>query len=535
MIKRINTFIVCVVLCFAVLTLNLTRIYTQTAAVNISDERRVEIIAETRAGIFDTNGAPLVNNKIIKVVCTVPEQELTAAMRKSGKYENFIKAAENGRFYYEQTDDTDFFEKFSAAQILTTYGRYADNSAFHIIGYLDSEGNGVDGIEYFCDDTLKKYSGTLSAVYFADALGHILITEPIEIRNENYAGKGGIQLTVDNEFQIIAESALNNGNIEKGAVVITDALSGEILASVSVPNVDRNSIEKSLADENSPFVNRALCAYPVGSVFKAVTAAAALENGITPEKYYCSGKSEKSGNTFYCHNRGGHGEIDLNKALAYSCNPYFIELSTEIGGEKILETAKKLGFGKCCDLGMGFKTESGTLPDKKSLNSDAAVGNFGFGQGELTATPLQLAACYSAIANGGIYYEPYIIKGEIDNSGNVMPFSHSAGVKALDESTCAAITEGLEMTFSDGTGEAAFSSLYKAMGKTATAQSGVFDENGCEINYSWFAGVFACSGRLITVVIVKENGASGSVDGAPIFKEISENICITLRSRSQLQ
>lgn len=535
MLKRINTFIVCVVLCFTVLTLNLTRIYTQTAAVNISDERRVEIIDETRAGIFDTNGVPLVNNAEKKTVCTVPEQELTAAMRKSGKYENFINAAEDGRFYFEQSEDTDFFEKYGAAKILTTYGRYADNSAFHIIGYVNSEGDGVDGIEYYCDGILKKYGGTLSAVYSADALGHILITEPIEIRNENYAGKGGIQLTIDRDLQKIAENAVKNSSIEKGAVVITDALSGEILASVSVPDVDRSNIEKSLTDENAPFVNRAICAYPVGSVFKAVTAAAALENGITPEKYYCSGKTEKSGNTFYCHNRGGHGEIDLSKALAYSCNPYFIELSTEIGGKKILETAKKLGFGKNSDLGMGFTTESGTLPDVKSLNSDAAVGNFGFGQGELTATPLQLAACYSAIANGGTYYEPYIIKGEIDNSGNVMPFSHPAGEKVLKESTCREIANGLEMTFTDGTGESAFSSLYEAMGKTATAQSGVYDKNGCEINYSWFTGTFLCADRMLTVCIVKENGASGSVDGAPIFREIAENISVTLLSRAQLQ
>ena len=533
--KRINAFIVCAVLCFTVLTLNLMRIYTNTAAVAVSDERRIEVIAETRGGIFDTNGVPLVNNAEKKTVCTVPEQELTAAMRKSGKYENFVKAAENGRFYFESTEDTGFFENFGAARILTTYARYKDNSAFHITGYVNSEGDGVDGIEYYCNGILKKYGGTLSAVYSADALGHILITEPIEIRSENYAGKGGIQLTLDGEFQKITEEAVKNSSIERGAAVITDAFSGEILAAVSVPCVDRADMEKALNDENAPFVNRAICAYPVGSVFKVVTAAAALENGIMPEKYYCSGKTEKSGNTFYCHNRGGHGEIDLSKALAYSCNPYFIELSTEIGGKKILETAKELGFGKSSDLGMGFMTESGTLPDVKSLNSDAAVGNFGFGQGKLTATPLQLAACYSAIANGGTYYEPYIIKGEIDNSGNVMPFSRPAGEKVLKESTCREIANGLEMTFIDGTGESAFSSLYEAMGKTATAQSGVYDENGCEINYSWFAGVFSCADRLITVCIVKENGASGSVDGAPIFKEIAENISVTLLTRAQLQ
>ena len=533
--KRIRGFILCTLLCFAVLTSNLARIYIQTEAVSVSDEKRVEILAETRGGIFDTNGVPLVNNEIIKVVCAVPEQELTAAMRKSGKYEDYIKAAEAGKFYFTQTEDTEFFEKYGAAQILTTYGRYADNSAFHILGYVNSEGDGVDGIEYYCNDILKSHSGTLSAVYSADALGHILITEPIEIRNENYRSAGGVYLTLDRDFQRIAEDAVRKSTVKKGAVVITDALNGAILASVSVPSVSRDGIEKSLNDENSPFVNRALCAYPVGSVFKAVTAAAALENGITPEKYYCSGKTEKSGNTFYCHNRGGHGEIDLSKALAYSCNPYFIELSTEIGGEKILNTAQKLGFGKSFDLGMGFTTESGTLPDEKSLNSDAAVGNFGFGQGELTATPLQFAACYSAIANGGTYYEPYLIKGEADNDGNLTELPHPDGVRVLSEKTCEIIQDGLKMTFTDGTGESAFSSLYEAMGKTATAQSGVYDENGCEINYSWFAGVFSCADRLITVCIVKENGASGSVDGAPIFKEISENICITLRSRSQLQ
>ncbi len=517
------------------LTSNLARIYIKTEAVSVSDEKRVEILAETRGGIFDTNGVPLVNRNEKHIVCTVPEQELTAAMRKSGKYDDYVKAAENGKFYFAEAEDTRFFEQYGAATVINTCTRYADDLAFHTIGYVSAEGDGVDGIEYCCNDILKKHSGTLSAVYSADALGHILITEPIEIRNENYRSAGGVHLTIDRDFQKIAEDAASKSTIIKGAVVVTDALNGAILAAVSVPAVNRNDIEKSLNDENSPFVNRTLCAYPVGSVFKAVTAAAALENGITPKEYYCSGSTEKSGNIFYCHNRGGHGKMDLSKALAYSCNPYFIELSTEIGAEKLLETAKKLGFGKSSDLGMGFTTESGTLPDEKSLNSDAAVGNFGFGQGELTATPLQLAACYSAIANGGIYYEPYIIKGEADDDGTLTEFTHSDGVKVLSEKTCGIIKDGLKMTFTDGTGEGAFSSLCEAIGKTATAQSGTLDENGCEINHSWFAGVFACGERLITVCIIKENGDSGSVDGAPIFKEISENICITLRSRSQLQ
>ena len=404
------------------------------------------------------------------------------------------------------------------------YERYCDNTALHILGYTDIDGEGVCGIEKFYNNELKKYGGELSIAYNADATERMITDITTEVRNNNYFEKTGIVLTLDKDIQIIAENALKNGNITKGAAIVLEAESCAILACASTPVYDRNNISEYLSSPDSPFINRALTAFPVGSVFKCVTSAAAIENNIPLIDYTCTGSIEKSGNIFNCNKNDGHGRLNFYNALAHSCNPYFIELSTKTGGERLLKTAKALGFGKSVDLGNGFMSDEGNLPDIKELNSDAALGNFGFGQGSLTATPLQIAACFAVFANGGIYNTPYLYKGVTDKSGAFTPEIKINSRKALKDTTCKVISDALYKVTESGTGKAAKSIFFDACTKTATAQSGQYDENGNEIKYCWFAGYFPYDNPRYVICILKENGSSGGTDGAPVFKEISENI-----------
>ena len=118
-----------------------------------------------------------------------------------------------------------------------------------------------------------------------------------------------------------------------------------------MPTYEPADIANSMNDPDSPLVNRALSAFPVGSVFKVAVAAAALENGFNEnETYLCSGSVEIDGKIFHCNNSTAHGEINMCKALEHSCNCYFVELSRKFGADKILETAKIFGFGEKTEI-----------------------------------------------------------------------------------------------------------------------------------------------------------------------------------------
>ncbi|MBO5064842.1 MAG: penicillin-binding protein 2 [Clostridia bacterium] len=523
--KRMLSLTLAINLLFLLLTGKLFSLSVFPQTVATQPGLRVKDISSTRGVIYDRSLHPLVNNAYTYVACVKPTHTAINLLKSKNEQQAVLEKAIKG-YFLALPAKTDIYGNTNDIKTLTVFERYPTNTALHLIGYTDSDCEGVCGIEKYFDKQLTESGGKLSVAYYSDATGRILLNEPVEIRNEGYYDKDGIVLTVDKNMQEITETALRNGNIDKGAAVVLDVKTSEILACASTPVYDRNNIAKYINNENSPFLNRALCAYPVGSVFKVVTAVSALENGIEMQNYFCNGSIEKSKTIFNCSNTKGHKAVDLSSALAYSCNPYFIELGTKIGARSLLTTAENLGFGKNTDLGNGYFTDSGILPQISELNSEAAVGNFAFGQGKFTATPLQIASLFATIGNNGIYNEPSLIKGATDKAGAYSPELKYEGVKVLKESTCSTIKAALTKTVTEGTGKSAFSSLFNSCSKTATAQSGQYDEQGNEIKYCWFAGFFPYESPEYVICILKENGVSGGGDCAPVFKEIAENIYI---------
>lgn len=524
--KRVISAVLIIIISFTFLCGKIYNISTNADFVSVQPHIRVRELGSKKGTIYDRNGDRLTNRKENTIICAKPTAENSILIRE-------IK----GKAFAKETVLKGYFTSFMAENITSitesdnikkfeVFERYSDCVALHLLGYVDVDNNGITGIEKYYQNEIDKHNGTLSVAYSADALGRMLVGESVEVRDNNYYSQGGIMLTLDREYQVIIEQALKNGNIDKGAAIVLDAESSAILACASTPLYERDNIEKYLNSTDAPFLNRAFEAFPVGSVFKPVTAAAALEKGIYLTNFFCKGYIEKSGNQFNCNKLEGHGEIDFNTAISLSCNPYFIKLSTQVGAKSLLNTAKKLGFGKSIDIGNGFLTSSGTLPELKELNSEAAVGNLGFGQGKLTASPLQIAACFAAIANGGIYNTPYIYMGSVNGNGSLTPSIQKNGERVLSKSTCEIIKKAMEETTLSGTGENAFSSLFNSCTKTATAQSGQYDENGVEIKYCWFVGFFPVQNPQYVICILKENGCSGGTDGAPVFKEISEKIYI---------
>lgn len=495
---------------------------TDVYASNNSSTRQ-RIIAKTRGCIYDRSLKKLVNDETQNVVIIKPTAKALTEILKLENKEEIENTLRQGELYIgeERSGAVSNSENILNTK---TVKRYSNKSLCHIIGYLSSDDEGLCGIEKEFDSLLNDYSGTLGAVFKTDALGRVLSSESIEIRDDRYNSSGGVVLTIDRDIQSIVETALINGNITKGAAVVLSVETGEILSVVSLPLYNQESPEESLNDDDSPFLNRAFSPYSVGSVFKVVTASAALENNVSQENYFCKGSTKKSGVTFYCNNKSGHGNLDIEKATAVSCNPYFIDLSVRVGAKEMIKYAKAFGFGTSEEL-YGASLQSGTIPTEEQLDSDAAIGNFGFGQGVLSATPLQLAVCYNTIARGGEYTSPKLVKGTINGKGELTPFSHnSRKYKAIEEATASEISRYLLYTVNEGTGQSGKSAYFNSCGKTATAETGQTDENGRPVYNTWFVGFFPYEAPKYTVCILKEDGASGSYDDAPIFKEISEKI-----------
>lgn len=522
--KRVLSLTTVFLLLLSLLAVKTGRECLRPQAAAAQSSKRSLTVDVIRGDLLDCRGRSFTNVTERRAYCVVPTAAAPSFLRAANAERETEEALQNGMPVIVKTDKALTLPTDGCAKAITTFARYTDSTAVHLLGDVNVDGCGVGGLEECFDEELRDAGGELSVVYEADALGRLLATEPVGIHGNGYYTRGGVMLTVDKAVQEITEKALRDKGVSQGAVVVLDVQTGGILALASAPTYERENVAAVLNDASAPLLNRALCAYPVGSVFKVVTAAAALENGETLGKTYCGGSVTLSGNRFFCHNRGGHGFLTFEKAMAYSCNPYFIECGVSVGGTALLAEAKALRFGEALDIGGGLTAESGTLPNLKSLNSDAAVGNLSFGQGELTATPLQIAALYNTIAAGGTYRAPHAVQGLVSRDGDFSPMPVENESRVLSTETCAALTKALAACVEYGTAEDAASDRYTCACKTATAQTGTFDEKGDEKCVTWFVGFFPLETPRYTVCIVKENGISGSVDGAPVFKEIAEAI-----------
>lgn len=400
--------------------------------------------------------------------------------------------------------------------------RYSDNQiAEHIIGYTDIDSKGITGIEKDYNDYLNSFKNNIKIKYYKDAQGRILKGKGINIDKSEKCTDSGIVLTLDKDIQSFSQKC--GSKLKKGCVIVSDSKNGEILALSSFPSFNPNRIKDYIKDNNYPLLNRALLNYNVGSVFKVVVCMAALESGISEEyTYKCKGHINCSGVRFNCHNLKGHGKLDMKNALSKSCNTYFIKLAQKTGAKNIIKIAKRLGLDDSISLSESIITAKGNLPAPDSFSAPAAVANLSFGQGELLETPLHLSMVYSAIANGGTLIKPSIVKYKIINGKAEQKNDNPAFLNVISKSTANKINSFLEATVSDGTGKNAKLKNCISAGKTATAQTGKYI-NGKEILTSYFIGYITTkSHKKYTIVVMKENGSSGSSDCAPIFKEIGE-------------
>lgn len=528
--KNIVIIAVLFALCGTGLIIQLTRINFNRdyySAFDLSAPREVTLVC-SYGDIYDRHGEPLVNTEETYIAAINPDTadraELDEKITDRDKYESCI---DGSALFLCEVNTKDI----SSADVITVKKRYSeDQPAAHIIGYTGEE-CGVCGLEMGYDDILRQPRSTVTLIYSTDAKGDMLEGSGLSLKYTS-SYETGLLTSIDKDIQQICEKAM--ANVEKGAAIVMDIATGELCAVVSKPVFDPIHPENSLDNADSPFINRAFSAYSVGSIFKLITAGAAVEYGISDSySYNCTGSIRIRQNEFGCHLFGGHGNLNMRMAMVQSCNPYFIALGRDIPTDILHDFAEKAGFGSQTRLCSGIYSASGYLTSEEELAVPEEKANFCFGQGKLTATPLQITLLTAAIANEGMEPKPILVHGTTD-------IAHESAAAAI----APAFERVMERSTADKLRSFMISTIYKdnstavpehttGGGKTSTAQTWTYDEYGREKLNCWFTGFFPAIKPRYAVTIMIEEGVSGNLTCGPVFKEIADEVFLMESSAYQ--
>lgn len=389
----------------------------------------------------------------------------------------------------------------------------------HLIGYLDAEGRGTAGLEKALDSQLAGTKEHDTLVCAVTAQGRLRAGETPQLTRQDSSAVG-VQLTISRPVQRAAE-AVAADTMTSGCILVLDTATAAVRASVSVPGYDPDDLAASLDAPDSPFLNRALESYAVGSVFKPVLAAAALEQGILPE-YECTGAVVVDGQIFRCAGGVPHGTVDMTAALEKSCNGYFIRLGQQLGAETLLQMSRQLGFGQEVPVAGALHADAGKLPSVGELAQSGQLANFSFGQGGLLASPVQIAAMMNTIASGGVYRTPFFVCGSVDETDGtpLETLAHPQSRRVMSAENAALLRKMLQQVVEEGTAQDAAGLEEGAGGKTGTAQTGQFTPDGTERKNLWFAGFYPAQQPRYTIVVLQDGQVSTEHSSAAIFARL---------------
>lgn len=399
--------------------------------------------------------------------------------------------------------------------------RYGENSvAKHLIGYVDSDGRGVCGLEKALEDYLVS-SGTSTLTALKGADGRLIEKAGFALK-ETDGSKNTVVLTIDSHIQRIAENALNEHSVT-GAVVILDTESFDVLAMASSPDYDQNNVAEYITKTNGELINRCLMPYNAGSIFKIATLCSALENYRVQPSYFCEGSMKIDGREFACHDYNGHGTTNYITAFSQSCNCAFYKMGMDTGAFAICNTASRLGIGQSLIDGAELGESGGNLPQGTVLSPLDSV-NLAIGQGSILVTPLQVANMVCIIANGGIKKDINVISHIADENGRIIQSFRSYGQsRAVNGYIASLAGEAMRLAVTDGTAKALSGHNAYIAGKTGTAETG-WIKNGRSLVHGWFCGYFPYEKPRYAMAVLCEDGGSGSQSAVPVFGDIAEEI-----------
>lgn len=538
-------------------------------------------VAAKRGTIFDVNGNELAVSASAYMVTIEPtkikDDEVAVRLAKGLSeildvdYETVYKKTQNKKSSYAEIKrglESDTIEKLteflkndkdvrSAVYVTETAKRYYPhgNLLSTVLGFVGTDHQGLEGIEAMYDEYLKGTDGKI--ISSQNATGTAM---PFEYEKYIDAEDGyDITLTVDLEMQYFLEKHIENTRVEHNvqsrvAGVIMNVKTGEILAMSTKPDFNPNepfvitdamTLEmleplKNEADGNAEYNkqynsiaksywrNKIVSEqYDPGSTFKIFTSAMALEEGLVNlnEVFYCSGNVVKGAVTYHCHLREGHGRETFIEALGNSCNPVFIALSDRVGIEKFYNYITVFGLREKTNVGLPGEVSG--LHHSLSNMSSYNLYSSSFGQ-TFQITGMQLVAAVSAVANGGTYMQPYIIKEVTDAEGNIIVNNEPHEVRqVVSEETAKTLWNALEFAVENNYKKTAYIEGYKIAGKTGTSEKA---DNGSYQNSKRIAS-FICFApaddpEICVLVIVDEPNSAvqyGSLIAAPLGSDIMED------------
>lgn len=499
-------------------------------------------VEKPRGDILDRNGIPLTHRSKKSSVVLKPlffrgkEENILEVCKALGlDYDDMSKKIEIKREPIIIEAEGEKIQKLLKAgiegvSVVHSLKRYDDNTiAKHVLGYISGTDQvGQAGIEKSYDEVLSYEHDKMFSVItdarsnLIQGLGYRVIKTPK--KNE----KLNVRLTIDYHIQKIVENILDEHGL-KGAVVVEDVYSGDILAMASKPDFDPNDIYESLNSPDNNLFNRAVASYNLGSIFKIIDAACILEkNRHFHDWFECNGYITIGDKEFKCssYGSGGHGWINFGDAFSKSCNTYFIKKGIETGAEELIEMAGKFGMGSKTGVHLeGIEESAGNIPEHAGELLDGDIANISIGQGSIMATPLQVANLVAAVANGGVRNAPGIVDSILDEDGNrVRDIRRREGERIISKEASNRLKQLMEGVTSEGTGEKARLDNYGGSGgKTGSAETGQYI-NGEKVVHAWFAGYFPRKTPRYSIVVFVENGKTGSQSAAPIFSQIASQM-----------
>ncbi|MFZ5651270.1 MAG: peptidoglycan D,D-transpeptidase FtsI family protein [Bacillota bacterium] len=381
--------------------------------------------------------------------------------------------------------------------------------------YSLSDWTGRQGIEYFYERELKgQYPAGLAALY-TDARGAPLKGLPLTLHTGlPDSSRSDVVTTIDAGIQGLVEGVMDR-YVKKGAVVVMDASSGDILAMASRPSYspDPAAAGHLPADGDERYINHALTLFQPGSIFKVVVAVAAMSEGLVKAdtRFTCLGREDKP---VRCWHGEGHGSITFAGAFAQSCNPVFVALGRELGPQKLIAYARAMGLDNQ-DVA-GYPAARDRRQNLDLVAGKYNLANSSVGQGPLLATPVQITAMVNSVAGGGLYVQPRLVSEIRPAGGSPVKIRAPEPVRVITPEIAARVGQLMEMVTREGVGQKAWVPGKGSAGKTGSAQ---LSESGGAVN-AWFSGYAPLGSPMYTITVLVREGVSGGETAAPVFREI---------------
>ena len=515
-------------------------------------ERERDIKA-ARGEIIDCNGTILATNKtvctisvihsqikdperVIRSLAELLEMDEEAVRRRVEKVSSIERIQTNVE---KEIGDKIRDLELAGVKVDEDFKRYYPyhELASTVLGFTGGDNQGIIGLEVKYEDWLAGTDGKILTV--TDARG-VELDKIAEDRLEPVPGKT-LQLSMDYNIQMYAQQMAEKVMEEKQAdgvsIILMNPSNGELYAMVNVPEFDLDDpftlpqgtmglTEEEKQDAlNQMWRNRSINdTYEPGSVFKVVTAAACLEEGVvtTQDQFHCPGYYVVEDRRIRCHKVGGHGSETFVQGIQNSCNPVFINIGLRLGVDRFCDYYDQ--FGLLGNTGVDLPGEASTIMHQRKNIGQVELATMSFGQ-SFQVTPIQMATTFSSIINGGNRVTPHFGKRVLNQDGTVAEtFSDKKGKRILSEETSATMRALLESVVSEGGGKNAAVEGYRIGGKTATSQTLPRSANKYISSFVGFAPADDPQILGMCIIYNPQGVYYGGTIAAPVIGKIFENI-----------